>query len=284
MEKITITVPTVPKLSIKTPGSGSGGTTDHSQLTNLEFENSGHTGFQGKLTDEQLANIEAVPDISKKVDETAERLTEQAGNTYTKTEVNELISRIPKMSFEVWGETLDELLALTEEEISETTIYLVSKESGAHNIYAEYIYINGVWEKLGDLDVDLTGYATKEEVEAITPRNEDQGAGSVILASNTHMVIGWLDDFPIEGEFYLIIDGQTLKNRGDGCSVYIKPVDAPLAVMVFEDITYATYFGDDCDESGTFTPQPNTHYEIHYKVVDVVNNTPYIIARVGAWQ
>ena len=38
----------------------------HSSLGNLGFDESGHTGFQKELTEEQLSNIEAVQDKADK--------------------------------------------------------------------------------------------------------------------------------------------------------------------------------------------------------------------------
>ena len=51
------------------------------------------------------------------------------------------------------------------------TIYLVpAGQSATGDIYAEWIYINSAWEKLGTTSVDLTGYTTwdaqNEELEA----------------------------------------------------------------------------------------------------------------------
>lgn len=50
-------------------GSKSSSTTDHRKLQNLDFENSGHTGFQKQLTPEQLAAIDSVGDIEAALDE-----------------------------------------------------------------------------------------------------------------------------------------------------------------------------------------------------------------------
>lgn len=43
----------------------------------------------------------------------------------------------------------------------EGTIYLVPKStSGTSNYYDEYMYINNAWEKIGDTEIDLSGYQT----------------------------------------------------------------------------------------------------------------------------
>lgn len=71
--------------------------------------------------------------------------------TYTRDEVRELISAIPKFSISV-------VSSLPSQDISDTTIYLVSGGDG-DDLYTEYIYVGGEWEILGAQRVDLTGYA-----------------------------------------------------------------------------------------------------------------------------
>ena len=83
MEKITITVPEIPGLTVIPPTAG---TKKHSKLSCLDFESSGHTGFQKELTAEQLNNIESVPDKADitYVDEAA-ATTLKSAKSYTDT-------------------------------------------------------------------------------------------------------------------------------------------------------------------------------------------------------
>ena len=75
--------------------------------------------------------------------------------TYTKIEVNNLISAISTMSLQV-------VQALPTEDIQTNVIYLLPRiYSETGNIYDEYIYVSNAWEKIGSTDVDLTGYATE---------------------------------------------------------------------------------------------------------------------------
>lgn len=63
------------------------------------------------------------------------------------------------------------------------TIYLVpAGQSATGDIYAEWIYINSAWEKLGTTAVDLTGYTSWDSVN-----EELEADGTVIyqFASNT---------------------------------------------------------------------------------------------------
>lgn len=72
--------------------------------------------------------------------------------TYTKSEVNDLIGAIQQFHYE----RVQELPETGESNI----MYLVPKTtSEENNYYDEYVYSNG-WEKIGDTQIDLSGYVT----------------------------------------------------------------------------------------------------------------------------
>ncbi len=51
------------------------------------------------------------------------------------------------------------------EQAEDYAIYFVPKNKDSNNIYEEYIFVDGVFEKIGDTnDIDLTGYYKKYEV------------------------------------------------------------------------------------------------------------------------
>lgn len=77
--------------------------------------------------------------------------------TYTKTEVDNLVDVIPKFSIAVVN-------ALPTESIQNTTIYLVQSGNNTSNLYTEYIYVNNTWEILGAQEVDLSGYVRKSDI------------------------------------------------------------------------------------------------------------------------
>lgn len=77
--------------------------------------------------------------------------------TYSKTEVDQMISVIPKFAIQVVD-------SLPTTEISPTTIYLLRTGTESANVFTEYIYINGSWEKLGTQKLDLSGYSTTEQM------------------------------------------------------------------------------------------------------------------------
>lgn len=77
--------------------------------------------------------------------------------TYTKTEVDNKLSAIPKFSIQV-------VSSLPTSNISTATVYLVKSGEETQNLYTEYIYVNNAWEYLGKQTVDLSGYALKTDV------------------------------------------------------------------------------------------------------------------------
>ena len=86
-------------------------------------------------------------------------LREEIDNRYTKAEVDNMISVIPKFAIAVVNE-------LPISDISTTTVYLVPNNSGeTSNLYDEYIYTTQ-WEKLGTQTVDLSNYPTTSEMNA----------------------------------------------------------------------------------------------------------------------
>lgn len=79
--------------------------------------------------------------------------------TYTKTEVNNLIGQIGSLQFQVVNE-----LPVTG---NSSYIYLVpSSNPEIQNIKDEYIWVNSAWEQIGNTQADLTGYATETWVNS----------------------------------------------------------------------------------------------------------------------
>jgi hypothetical protein len=85
--------------------------------------------------------------------------------TYSRTEIDNKLSTIPKFSIEA-------VSSLPTSNISTTTVYLVSTGSETNNLYTEYIYVNNKWEYLGKQTVDLTGYVQKTELSSYYTKTE----------------------------------------------------------------------------------------------------------------
>lgn len=109
-----------------------------SDIPTIPTNVSSFTNDAGYLTQHQ--------DISNKADKS---------ETYTKNQVDNLISAVSTLSFEV-------VQALPTTDIKTNVIYLLPKQTPAtRNIYEEWAYINSNWELLGTTDIDISGKADK---------------------------------------------------------------------------------------------------------------------------
>ena len=69
---------------------------------------------------------------------------------------------------------------LPTQDISTHTIYLIPKTGETNDVYDEYVYINNNWEMVGNTQVDLSDYATKDELPDV-PVQDVQVNGTSIL-------------------------------------------------------------------------------------------------------
>ena len=131
---------------------------------------------------------------------------------YTSSEVDQKISTIPKFAISVVN-------SLPASEISTTTVYLVSSSSENQNLYTEYIYVDGKWEKLGEQKVDLSDYVTKASaITSATKKSEKvitftRGDGSSF-------------DVTIDGVTYSNMSGATASAAGKAGLVPAPPAGA----------------------------------------------------------
>ena len=77
--------------------------------------------------------------------------------SYSKSEIDNLLSTVSGLKFEI-------VTSLPTSGISASTIYLLTSDSKAQNLYKEYVYINNNWELLGSTDIDLSDYVSKIEL------------------------------------------------------------------------------------------------------------------------
>ena len=126
------------------------------------------------------------------IDNTVNNLTNYylKTQTYTQTEVNDLISQLTSLSVEI-------VEALPTEDISTTTIYLVNVP-GTTN-YAQWMYINSTWANLGSTSVDLTNYYTKAQANTLLDSKVDKVLGKGLSTndfSNAYKDI--LDNYTVD--------------------------------------------------------------------------------------
>lgn len=85
--------------------------------------------------------------------------------------LKEMIVNLANLQIEI----VDQLPSIGETNI----IYLVKKSGSAPDIHDEYVFVDGKWEKIGDTEIDLSNYYTRDEVD---DKLTGFGAGDVIAA------------------------------------------------------------------------------------------------------
>ena len=73
---------------------------------------------------------------------------------------------------------------LPTQDINTHTIYLVPKTGETNDVYNEYIYINNAWEMIGNTQIDLSNYATKNEVTALIDDTASVGDTDVTFSAD----------------------------------------------------------------------------------------------------
>lgn len=105
--------------------------------------------------------------------------------TYTKEEVNSLISTLSGIHFEY-------VATLPTENIQTNAIYLVPKaDTQTRNVKEEYINLDGTtsgWEKIGDTDIDLSDYVTITELNTALADYVTSSAFTTALATKSTQV------------------------------------------------------------------------------------------------
>ena len=132
--------------------------------------NTGHTHDDRYYTEAEVDTLLSgkadgadIPDVSSFITKTVNDLTYYytKSETYTQSEIDNMVSAIPKFAIEV-------VQALPSQDISPTTVYLLTVQSGQQgNMYDEYIHVGQSWELLGTQTVDLSGYYTSAQVDAL---------------------------------------------------------------------------------------------------------------------
>ena len=133
--------------------SNTGHTHDDRYYTEAEVD----TLLSGKADSSDIPDVSAF--ITRLVNDLVNYYTKS--ETYTKAEIDSKVSAIPKFAIEVVN-------SLPVQDISDTTVYLLTVQNGEQgNMYDEYIYVGNTWEKLGTQTIDLSGYYTAAEVDAL---------------------------------------------------------------------------------------------------------------------
>ena len=146
-----------------------------------------------------------------------------AAENYAKNYTDGQVSTIPKFAIQV-------VQTLPTTNISSTTVYLVpSSDAAANNLYTEWIYVNGSWEKLGTQDLDLSGYVTDTELSAALAGKQNTltfdntptaGSNNPVKSKG---IKSYVDDAEAAAKSYA--DGLSFQ-AGGGTQVYVNNTPA----------------------------------------------------------
>ena len=101
-----------------------------------------------------------------------EDLEDALDNVYTKSEIQQYISGLSHLKYEVVTSLQD--IDVTDDDAT-TTVYLVPKtESGSSDGYDEYFVVNGSLEKIGSWGADLTDYVQTTDNRLLTQAQKDK--------------------------------------------------------------------------------------------------------------
>lgn len=112
----------------------------------------------------------------------AKKYAKQQGDS-AKAYADEVGRRVEEAGFKV---QVEQDRSILEGEGQVKILYLIPKESeDPSDGYDEYVYANNTWEWIGHTDIDLSDYATKEELNAIKPTYKPFPASWSTAATNT---------------------------------------------------------------------------------------------------
>lgn len=231
------------------------------------------------------------PDLSQFITNTVNNLTNYylKSETYTKTEVNNLIGAIQQFHYEI----VQELPQTGANNI----LYLVPKsESQTQNVYDEYVYANNTWEKIGDTEIDLSGYVTTTQLNTALANYTTTNDLTTLLAGKQNVFqystmptagadnlgkivqyTGATDSTYTQGHFYIVVsDGESTPtyswqeislggNSSNG--VYYKTLrDYSSALRINTNYTSGDFYDDvknaiqEAYDSGSKCLIMNVHY------------------------
>lgn len=110
--------------------------------------------------------------------------------TYTQSEVNDLISQLASLSVEI-------VETLPTSDISTTTIYLINVPDTTN--YVQWMYINNAWANIGSTSVDLTNYYTKTQTDTLLNGKVDKVSGKGLSTNDfTNAYKSILDNYSVD--------------------------------------------------------------------------------------
>lgn len=146
-----------------------------------------------------------IPDVSQFITKSVNDLTNYylKSETYTKTEVQNLIAAINQFHYEIAASTS----AVTDP--SSNVLYLIGPSGTGADKYEEYVYANNTWTKIGDTSIDLSDYVTTTALNTALAGYVTSGSLATALAdywSKAESVTLQLADVAVTGDFNDLIN------------------------------------------------------------------------------
>lgn len=215
----------------------SGNYNDLSNKPTIPSKTSNLTNDSGFITSSSLpTKVSDLTNDSGFITNTVNNLTNYytKTNTYTKSEVDSLISSISSLDIQI-------VQTLPTRDISTSTIYLVPKTASTNDNYDEYIYVNNSWEHIGSTEVDLSNYYTKTQTDNLLDDKADVSSLSTVATTGSYNDLSNKPTIPT-------VNNATLTIQKNGTTV--KTFTANASSNVTANITVPTKTSDLTNDSG----------------------------------
>lgn len=276
---------------------GNGETRIHKRLKGLSFEESGHTGFQKELTEEQLKMLDGTLstefpilittwDTEKfEADTTYEELSEaikEGKKPYFKFDEEDTCSRLhPTDTSLMENAIVFQLLRNTG--VPATVICHKTVGWGVGEYLSDYYKKNETYSKI---EIDDIKKGINNTTEKLSERIDTLEKNNIIFITDIEGITLFAEDNQEAylGKFSeLAISLPTEFSDTYNSYLCFTADDAFLYLEIYSEYATVKLRGDDVSSDGVFTPVAGTMYEIAFKKVNTTEDgTSIIVGRVGA--
>jgi hypothetical protein len=199
--------------------------------------------LNGTTVSPDANRVVALTVITKAVNDLENYYTKST--TYTKTEVDNLISALATVNLAV-------VQTLPTTNISTSTIYLVPKATAqTQNVYDEYICIDATttpatWERIGDTEIDLSNYIQKSSTAGLVKNDSTIATNSYATTSQIPSVTGKADKVTgaTNGNFAGLDANGNLTDSGKSASSFVADVHFDQTVNLSTSASVTATFTD----------------------------------------
>ena len=175
---------------------------------------------------------------------------------YVDEEINKVLNTIANIEFI----TVDELPEVGKSNI----IYLISHQHGDKDIYDEYAWIETTqsFEKIGNTDIDLSNYYTKEESNILLDTKVDKIDGYSLMSDTEIERLSTVDNYNDTEVKNLIDTKQDLLTAGENVNiVYNEETGLTIISSIDTNTIYTAGEGISIDDNNVIT---NTREELNW--------------------